>query len=136
MHFNTSSFPYFHPEPPYAGADDMGAAIVGAADAGIIPGMPPIIPIPIPAPMGKEFTPQRQSHMHWPLFIVPIPGTTLALAIGIDELMVDMDEFIVIIEDAVVVPPRVSMARHAMSLSLGALILKRMPAWQWSPWPQ
>jgi len=115
-------------------ADDIGAAMFGAAEAGIIPGMPPIIPIP--APMGKELTPHRQSHMHWPLFIVPIPGTTLALAIGIEELIVDMDEVIIVIEDVVVVLPMVSIARHAMSCELGALILKRIPAWQWSPWPQ
>ena len=78
--------------------------------------------------------------MHWPLFIVPIPGTILALAIGIDELIgIDIVELIgidIFIEDVVIIPPLKSIARHAMSLSLGALILKRMPCWQWSSWPQ
>lgn len=125
----------------YAALDAMAPAIDGAADDGIIPGIPPIIPIPAPA--GNALTPQRQSHMHWPLFIVPIPGTMLALAIGVvvEELIgidIVFEELIGIdiIMDDVVAPPMVSMALHAMSLSLGALMLKRMPRWQWSAWPQ
>ena len=101
-------------------------AMVGADDAGIMPGIPPIQPIPTPG--GKALTPQRQSHMHWPLLIVPVPGTTLALAMGMDELMVVM-------YDAVAVLPMVSIARHAASLEPG-LMLKRMPCSQWSAWPQ
>lgn len=89
--------------------------------------------MPIPAPAGKALAPQRQSHIHWPFMIVPIPGTTLAVAIAIvvDELF-DM----VIIMEAVVIELRVSMARHAISLSPGALMLNRMPRSQWSAWPQ
>jgi hypothetical protein len=59
----------------------------------------------------------------------------LALAIGIDIDIV-FEELIDIIIDDVVMELRVSMARHAMSLSLGALMLKRMPCSQWSAWPQ
>lgn len=87
--------------------------------------------MPIPAPVGKELTPQRQSHVHWPSFIVPVPGTTLAVArdVVFDELTdVDMD--------TVFVAFVVFKARHAMSLSFGALMLKRMPDTQWLPWSQ
>jgi hypothetical protein len=93
--------------------DDIGIAIVGPEDAGIMPGIPPIMPIP--APVGKALTPQRQSHMHWPFIIVPMPGTTLAVAIAMEDVLVEL---------------RVSRARHAMSLSPGALMLKRMPCSQ------
>jgi hypothetical protein len=72
--------------------------------------------MPIPAPAGKALEPQRQSHTHWPFIIVPMPGTTLGVAIAM-----------VVLE-----PPTVSMARHAVSLLAGALMLKRMPCWQWS----
>jgi hypothetical protein len=98
--------------------DDIGVAIVGPEAAGIMPGIPPIMPIP--APVGKALTPQRQSHMHWPFIIVPMPGTTLAVANAMED---------VLMED-VVVEVRVSRARHAMSLSPGALMLKRMPSSQ------
>jgi hypothetical protein len=120
------SFPHFHPPDPalYAGLDDIGPANDGADAAGIIPGIPPIIPIP--SPRGNALTPHRQSQLHWPLLIVPIPGTILAD--GIDELT-DMAE-------VAMVPPIVSIARHAMSFWLGALILNRMPRSQWSAWPQ
>ena len=61
---------------------------------------------------------------------MPVPGTILAD--GIDELAaMDMDMAAVVVE-----PPIVSIARHAMSLALGALMLNRMPRWQWSAWPQ
>jgi hypothetical protein len=116
--------PHFHPPDPepYAGLDDIGAANDGADAAGIIPGNPPIIPIPSPA--GNALTPHRHSQLHWPLFIMPVPGTILAD--GIDELIaIDADAAVV-----AVVPPTVSIARHAMSLSLGALMLNRIPRWQ------
>jgi hypothetical protein len=121
-----------HYQPPdpelYAGLDGIDTAIDGADAAGIIPGIPPIIPIP--SPTGNALTPHRQSQLHWPLFIMPVPGTILAD--GIDEPAVtDMDMAAVVME-----PPIVSIARHATSLSLGALMLNRMPRWQWSAWPQ
>jgi hypothetical protein len=103
--------------------DDIGVAIVGPEAAGIMPGNPPIMPIPAPA--GKALTPQRQSHMHWPFIIVPMPGTTLAVAIAMEDVLVED----VLMED-VWVEVRVSRARHAMSLSPGALMLKRMPCSQ------
>jgi hypothetical protein len=106
----------------YAGLDDKDTAIDGADAAGIIPGIPPIIPIPPPA--GNALTPHRQSQLHWPLFIVPIPGMILADGVATDMAAV------------VVEPLRVSIARHAMSLALGALMLNRMPRSQWSAWPQ
>lgn len=129
-------FPHFQPPDPelyaapglyaapelYAGLDDTGAAIDGADAAGIIPGIPPIIPIPSPA--GNALTPHRQSQVHWPLFIMPVPGTMLADGIAMDVAAVDME------------PPTVSIARHAVSLSFGALMLNRMPFSQWSAWPQ
>jgi hypothetical protein len=124
------SFPHFHPPDPepYAGLDDIGPAIDGADAAGIHPGIPPIIPIPSPA--GNAPTPHRQSQLHWPLFIVPVPE--IMLADGIDELIgIDMDMAAV-----VMLPPIVSIARHAMSFWLGALMLNRMPSSQWSAWPQ
>jgi hypothetical protein len=124
-----SSLHYQPPDPElYAGLDDIDTAIDGADAAGIIPGIPPIIPIPSPA--GNALTPQRQSQLHWPLFIMPVPGTILAD--GIDELTaIGMDMAAVVMEPAIV-----SIARHAMSLSLGALMLNRMPRSQWSAWPQ
>jgi hypothetical protein len=61
---------------------------------------------------------------------MPVPGTILAD--GIDELtVIGMDMAAVVMEPAIV-----SIARHAMSLSLGALMLNRMPRSQWSAWPQ
>lgn len=93
--------------------DDIGVAIIGPEAAGIMPGNPPIMPIPAAA--GKALVPQRQSHMHWPFIIVPMPGTTLAVAIAMEDVLVEL---------------RVSRARHAMSLSLGALMLRRMPSSQ------
>jgi len=122
------SFPHFHAPALYAGLDDIGAAIDGADAAGIIPGIPPIIPIP--SPRGNALTPHRQSQLHWPLFIMPVPGTILAD--GIDEVIgIDMD-----MAEVAVVPPIVSICRHAMSFWLEALMLNRMPSSQWSAWPQ
>ena len=139
-------FPHFHPPDPelyaelyaglyawlyawlYAGLDDIGPAIDGADAAGIIPGIPPIIPIP--SPRGNALTPHRQSQLHWPLFIVPVPGTILAD--GIDELNgIDAD-----MAEVAVLPPIVSICRHAASFWLEALMLNRMPRSQWSAWPQ
>jgi hypothetical protein len=71
------------------------------------------------------------------LFIVPVPGIILALAIGVDiDIVFELIGIDIIIEDVAVVLPMVSMARHAMSLALGALMLKRMPCSQWLAWPQ
>lgn len=68
---------------------------------------------------------------------MPVPGTILALAIGIDmDVVFELIDMDIIIEDVIMVLLRVSRARHAMSLSLGALMLKRMPRSQWSLWPQ
>jgi hypothetical protein len=124
LHFQPPD-PELYAEPyaePYAGLDDTDTAIDGADAAGIIPGIPPIIPIPPPA--GNALTPHRQSQLHWPLFIVPVPGMILADGIATDMAAV------------VVEPLIVSIARHAVSLALGALMLNRMPRSQWSAWPQ
>ena len=97
-------------------ADDP--TIEGPDARGIMPGIPPIIPKP--APMGNALAPQRQSQVHTPLFSVPVPVTILGV---VDVVVVD-DEFVV------------SMSRHAVSLVVLALMLKRMPSSQWSDWPQ
>jgi hypothetical protein len=63
-----------------------------------------------------------------------VPGTILAdgIDMGVDELIgIDTE-----MAEVVMLPPIVSINRHATSLSLGALMLNRMPRSQWLAWPQ